>query len=270
MRYSSLRQMYLPLTAVLILLAVPPVFGAEPEVPYDLEQFRSVLDDSKLQAPTSSPAKINHGEFAGASNEYFYLDDTGRYLTFTVTGDSKRSELRQMSGDWDTATATPRRVVARVKVHVHEDPGLNQFTFLQIHDKKNGDQGLNKPLIRLTRRGEYRNTNDHLWAHIRTPADFDQPISLENLATLNIDLGPRPEGFFDAEISVHESRMVVKIEGEIKVDMDVSYWDGLPNYYKAGVYNQDPGTSKVEFASLQFLNTFDNPESEVAEIEEPE
>lgn len=256
--------------AVLSLLAAPPVFGSEAAVPYDLKQFRAVLDDSKLQAPTSSPAKINHGEFAGASNEYFYLDDTGQHMTFTVTGDSKRSELRQMSGDWDTATTTPQRVVARVNVHVPEDPGLNQFTFLQIHDKKNGDEGLNKPLIRLTRRGEYRNTNDHLWAHIRTPADFDQPISLENLATLNIDLGPRPEGFFEAEISVHESRMVVKIEGETKVDMDVSYWDGLPNYYKAGVYNQDPGTSKVEFASLQFLNTFDSPESEVTEIEEPE
>ncbi len=228
-------------------------------VPYDLEKFRPVLDDSKLQAPTSSPTLIEQGQFEGATNEYFFLDDTGQTLTFTVTGDSKRSELRQESGEWDTATSTPQRLVARVKVYVPETPELEQFTFLQIHDTTNDPGSLNKPLIRITRRGDYRNTQDHLWAAIRTPADFDQPISLENLATLNVDLGPRPEGFFDAEIRVHNSQMTVMIDGETKVDLDVSYWDGLANYFKAGVYNQDPGTSKVEFESLIFLDTDDTP-----------
>ena len=34
--------------------------------------------------------------------------------------------------------------------------------------------------------------------------------------------------------------------------MDVSYWNGLENYYKAGVYNQDAGRSKVEFEVLRY------------------
>lgn len=245
--------------SILALMVCGGCAAAQAQTPYDLEKFRPVLDDSKLQAPTSSPAKIERGNFDGAANEYFYLDETGQYMTFTVSGDSKRSELRQLSGDWDTATTTPQRMVGRLRVFVPETPELEQFTFLQIHDKKNGNEGLNKPLIRLTRRGDYRGTQDHLWAAIRTPDDFDQPITLDNLATLNVDLGPRPEGFFDAEIMVHQSRMVVKIDGMTKVDMDVSYWDGLPNYFKAGVYNQDPGTSKVEFESLIFMNSAETP-----------
>ncbi|MEO0514274.1 MAG: polysaccharide lyase family 7 protein [Planctomycetota bacterium] len=257
--------------AVLTCISAGSIASAE-AVPYDLEKFRPVLDDSKLQAPTSSPAKINRGDFEGAANEYFFLDDTGHYLTFTVTGDSKRSELRQLSGEWDTASSTPQRLVARVKVYVPETPGLEQYTFLQIHDTTNDPGSLNKPLIRITRRGDYRKTQDHLWAAIRTPADFDKPISLDNLATLNIDLGPRPEGFFDAEIRVQNSNMTVTIDGETKVDLDVSYWDGLDNYFKAGVYNQDPGTSKVEFESLMFLDSDDTPhfDTPAAEVAEPE
>ncbi|MBB6428389.1 hypothetical protein HNQ40_000195 [Algisphaera agarilytica] len=259
--------------AVVLMVGLQP--ASSQAVPYDLEQFRSVLDDSKLQAPTSSPTKINQGKFRGAANEYFFLDESKRYMTFTVTGDSKRSELRQMTGDWDTATQTPQRLLARVRVHVPETPGLEQFTFLQIHDKKSGDDGLNKPLLRITRRGDYRKTQDHLWAAIRIPQDPSKPISLDNLATKNIDLGPRPDGFFDAEIVIHQGRMVVTIEGETKVDMDVNYWNGLPSYFKAGVYNQDPGTSKVEFESLVFLDTFDKPEplavaDEAADSAEPE
>lgn len=227
--------------------------------PYDLEKFRSVLDDSKLQAPKSSPTLISRGKFAGASNEYFFLDPTGQYMTFTVEGDSCRSELRQESGDWDTASKKPQRLIARVKVFVPQDKQLESFTFLQIHDKKNGDKGLNKPLLRVTRRDQRRGKQDHLWAAIRTPKNFDKPISLSNLASKHVDLGPRPKGFFDVEVRVQNSKMTVTIDRQTKVNMDVSYWDGLPNYFKAGVYNQDPGRSKVQFQSLRFSDSDDDP-----------
>ena len=253
MKYSPSFRARLTWTALVTLGlgALGPV--ADPQVPYDLEQFRPVLEDSKLQAPTSSPAMIERGDFAGKSNPYFFLDDTGTRLVFTVTGDSKRSELRQLSGDWDTATATPQRLVARVKVFVPETPELKQYTFLQIHDKKNGDAGLNKPLLRLTWQQNRKGKADHLWAAIRTPDDMSKTISLKNLATDTIDLGPRPAGFFAAEIRVQNGRMTVLLDGETKVDKDVSYWNGLANYFKAGVYNQDPGTSKAEFAALAYL-----------------
>lgn len=230
--------------------------------PYDLKKFRSVLDDSKLQAPKSSPTLIDQGKFAGVSNEYFFLDPTGKYMTFTVEGDSCRSELRQQPGDWDTASKTPQRMIARVKVFVPQNKQPDSFTFLQVHDKKTGDGGLNKPLLRVTRRDNRRGKQDHLWAVIRTPKDFDKPISLSNLGSKHVDLGPRPKGFFDAEVHVQNSRMIVSINGQTKVDMDVSYWDGLANYFKAGVYNQDHGRSKVEFESLMFSNSDDDPTDE--------
>lgn len=254
-------------TAVLSVTALVVSTVNGQSAPYDLEKFHSVLDDSKLQAPKSSPTMIKRGDFAQASNEYFFLDKTGQFMTFTVDGDSCRSELRQSTGDWDTATTIPQRLIARVRVFEPEDEGLNEFTFLQIHDKKrdskgdrksekkNNASGLNKPLIRIVRCGDYRNTHDHLWARIRTPKNFDKPIALSNLATKSIDLGPRPEGFFDAEIKVQNSQMIVTINGQTKVEMDVSYWDGLDNYFKAGVYNQDPGRSKVEFDSLRFSDS---------------
>lgn len=272
-RWSRLNA--IPAAALAALL--PVWFGAsfaqaqDAEVPYDLEKFRPVLDDSKLQAPVSSPALIERGMFAGASNDYFYLDDTGQYMSFTADGKGKRSELRQLTGEWDTATPTPRRLVARVKVFEPETPSLQQLSFMLVHDKKTGNQGLNKPLIRLTRRGKYRNTSDHLWASITVPADPGKPISLENRTTQYVDLGPRPDGFFHAEIRVQNSQMLVLIDGETKVDMDVSYWDGLDSYFKAGVYNHDAGKSKVQFSWLDYSETLGNSGNDDAAVEaEPE
>ena len=236
--------------ATACLLVLCPATQAK--VPYDIEKFRSVLDASKLQAPTSSPAKIEQGDFAGQSNEYFFLDDTKTRLTFTVSGDSNRSELRQLSGDWDTATPIAQRLIGRVKIHRPGTSSLRQFTFMQIHDKKIGDQGLNKPLIRLAWRKSRSNNKDHLWAAIRTPKDPDKPIALKNLGSEWVDLGPRPEGFFDVEIRVQNSQMNVILGGQSVVTKDVSYWNGLKNYFKAGVYNQNAGTSKVEFDVLRY------------------
>ncbi len=253
--FASRSRRLLLTAAALTLAAGPAGVASAAEAPYDLAKFQPVLNDSKLQAPKSSPAMIERGDFAGASNEYFHLDGSGERLVFTATGDSSRSELRQLTGDWDTATAVEQALIARVKVLVPETPELEQFTFLQIHDKQTDDNGgLNKPLIRLTWRKSRSKMKDHLWAGIRTPDDPTRPISLENLASEWIDLGPRPEGFFDAAIRVRDNRMRVTIDGEEKIDMDITYWAGLENYFKAGVYNQDPGTSVAIFEELRYAS----------------
>ncbi len=223
---------------------------ANPDAPYNLRKFRSVLDGSKLQAPTSSTL-IPHGEFDEQSNQYFSLDPTGTHMTFTVSGDSNRSELRQMTGDWQTSSPTWQKMIGRVKVDYPADTSMNQFTFMQIHDVTGG---LNKPLIRLTWRRSRAGQDDHLWAAIRTPADPGRPISLSNLDADWIDLGPRPTGFFKAEIKVRDNTMKVKIDDVTLISKDVAYWDGLDNYFKAGVYNQDPGTSTVWFDSLKYYD----------------
>ena len=225
-------------------------------MPYDLAKFRPVLDDSNLQAPTSSPALISRGDFAGRENEYLFLDESRQHLVFTVSGDGYRSELRQESGYWQTSTTQEQVLSARVSLPLPETETLDQFTFMQIHDT--GD-GLNKPLIRLTWQRERLGLADHLWAVIRTPADPGRPISLDNLSGIQIDLGPRPVGFFDAAISVLDNQMRVELDGQTLVDIDVSYWDGLNNYFKAGVYLQDPGRGTAVFDQLAYARIVPEP-----------
>ena len=76
-----------------------PVWASEAPVPYDLEKFRPVLDDSKLQAPTSSPAKIEQGNFEGQSNQYLFLDETGQNLIFTVAAELAQLGPLAVTGD---------------------------------------------------------------------------------------------------------------------------------------------------------------------------
>ncbi len=237
------------LLGVSLLAAAPSLHASNPDAPYNLSKYRPVLDDSKLQAPTSSTL-IAHGDFADKSNQYFRLDSSGKYMTFTVSGDSKRSELRQMSGDWQTSTSSWRKMIGEVKVFYpnSSSSSLDQFTFMQIHDSTS----LNKPLIRLVWHRSRSGQSDHLWAVIRIPANPNQPISSSNLATQWEDLGPRPSGFFKSEIKVKNNQMKVRINSVTKVDVDVTYWDGLDSYFKAGTYNQDPGTSKVQYRSLKY------------------
>lgn len=251
---------------VAVLTVCAPDLWAESEriAPYDIEAFRPVLMGSKLQAPTSKTL-IGMGDFEGEFNEYFYAEPTGPYLTFTVSGDSKRSEIRQMTGDWQTSTSSLRRLFGEARVFYPADISMNQFTFMQIHDTTNDPQSLNKPLLRLVWLRSRDGLDDHLWAAIRTPRDASQPISLDNLAGKFVDLGPRPEGFFASEVRVQHNQMRVLIEGQEKLSMDVSYWDGLNNYFKAGVYNQDPGTSKVQFKSLTY-----DPSPQAIDIDQKE
>ena len=73
--------------------------------PYDQTKYQPVLNDSKLQAPDSSTL-INQGEFEGQYNQYFYVPDSGNlWMTFEVTGDHARSELRQIT-TWYTSEPT--------------------------------------------------------------------------------------------------------------------------------------------------------------------
>ena len=209
------------------------------EAPYNLSKFQSVLDDSKLQAPNSGTA-CAQGDFSGYADWFFRLDSTSQYMTFEMDGDKSRSELRQME-EWTTGTTSWRKMIGEVKVFYPTTSSLEQFTWMQIHDSTS----LNKPLIRLTWRRYAYGQQDHLWAVVRDSANSSSSYSW-------FDLGARPSGFVKAEIKVKNNNLRVRIDSVTLVDIDVSYWDGLSGYYKAGVYLQDPGTAKVQFKSLKY------------------
>jgi len=207
--------------------------------PYSLARFQPVLDDSKLQAPDSSTARAQ-GDFFGFHDSFFRLDSRGKYLTFEMEGDSHRSELRQMN-EWQTSSLTWQKMIGEVKLFYPQTSSLNQYTFMQIHDSGSYP---NKPLIRLHWQRNRNDLPDHLWAVVR--------LSVSEKNYLWVNLGPRPGSFFKSEIKVKNNIMRVRINGITMLDMDVSYWDGLSNYFKAGVYLQDAGKAKVQFKSLKY------------------
>jgi len=50
----------------------------------------------------------------------------------------------------------------------------------------------------------------------------------------NVYLGQRPDGPFQAEVTVKNSTMTVKINCQTLMNDDVSYWAPYDNYFKAG------------------------------------
>ncbi|MEM1164709.1 MAG: polysaccharide lyase family 7 protein [Planctomycetota bacterium] len=251
-RTVRVRASLIPLVA-LMALAVPSTQLADAcvgccyetfgDAPYDLEKFHAVLDRAWLQAPTSSPKKVDIGDYDGRSFWCFYLS-AGRYMTFRIEGEGYRSELRQAE-QWDTATTVWRKMIGRVKLF-EPDASVDEFTFMQVHHKSSADGYDIGPLVRLVwKRSTVAGEPNHLWAILRTNLAVDGTYEI-------FDLGAHPGGFFKAEIKVKEGDLRVKIDDITLVSEDVSYWNGLETYFKAGVYNQSPGHAKVQFDSLKF------------------
>lgn len=221
------------------------------DAPYDLEKFENTLNNSKLQAPLSryNPRwSTKYGDFENFANRYFYLKDS-KYMVFSVCKKSHRSELRERD-EWRVSTKTKKILDATLKLLVKKSK--KEFTFLQIHpnpDKpgKRYTTYINKPLLRIAWRRNYRSKKDHIWAIIRTDID---PFSKNYI---KIDLGKRNKSFFHIKIEVLENHLKIYLNHTLKVDFDISYWKNISNYFKAGVYMQDNGCAKVIFDRLNMI-----------------
>jgi hypothetical protein len=214
------------------------------KAPYSLDKFKPVLNISKLQAPTSEydPKYSTHyGEFEGVYNEYFYLEDN-RYMTFYMCeeeNDHRRSELRFKD---DFKVSSFHYIRAKLKIFPLNEE--KEFTFLQIHADAHYPDTPNKPLLRVAWRKDYNDLKDHLWAIIR--------LSASEANYLKVDLGKRPEDFFNILVEVNDSYLNITLNGKKEVDnFDVSYWDDYYNYFKAGVYLQGKGCAKTLFDELE-------------------
>eukprot|EP01059_Diplonema_ambulator_P005868 TRINITY_DN1564_c2_g2_i1.p1 TRINITY_DN1564_c2_g2~~TRINITY_DN1564_c2_g2_i1.p1 ORF type:complete len:246 (+),score=63.36 TRINITY_DN1564_c2_g2_i1:56-793(+) len=213
--------------------------------PYDQSKYRSVLDDSYLQAPTSVRL-VNQGEFAGVYNQYFYVPDEGdRWMTFEVSGKKHRSELRQASAWYLNDTVYVHKMIGHVVV---ESTEVEEVTFMQIHDVTGNENAINRPLLRLVWMASYRGVSNSYWAIIKADAcaecyNYDKIVIAPHSATK-----------IKFEIRVQESKLTVKVNGVAAPEIynyDVSYWNHLESYFKAGVYNQADGTGKVKFWTLK-------------------
>ena len=218
----------------LLLFFMVAGFAKAQDAPYDIERFQAFLKECKLQAPTSATAATASDIINGYSSDNFYVVETDR-IAFNQTGESMRTELRHET-NWLVSDGD-RTFEGRMKI---VEQTCDQVTVVQIHDDANAGSGPNKPLLRIYKHLT-RTPVNHLWAAVKTD---DGGVN-----TTHMDLGLAPTDYFDWKVSIENENMVIDINGEEKVNVDVSFWT-FPSYWKAGVYLQDPGEATVYFDEL--------------------
>ena len=213
--------------------------------PYYNTNFKDILNNSKLQAPTSSydpKYSVHYGKFKNYYNKYFYLSNY-KYMTFEMCGKKRRSELR-LKDEWRVSDKNIHTLIAQVKVIPKNVE--SELTILQIHTNAKRSNNLNKPLLRIVWRRYYNNKSDHLWAVIRDSADKNEQKYSK------IDLIEREDRFINFKIVVSNSNLQIFVDGIKKIDKNVNYWKDSYNYYKAGIYLQSNGCGKVLFKKLNY------------------
>ena len=227
-----------------IVLSLSIVFLCGFSAPYSLHKFKKVLDESKLQAPSSpynSLYSVKYGKFLNASNQYFYLQNR-KYMTFFMCGKSNRSELR-LKNDWKVNTKKP--VILQVKVKLFPMNQKKEFTFLQIHADSTLPDSINKPLLRIVWEKELYNIHNHLWAIIRLNDKNKGKYLKYNLIAM-------PKNFFTVKIRVQNSYLSVWVNNKKRLNnFNVDYWNKYYNYFKIGVYLQGDGCAKALFDEIK-------------------
>lgn len=204
------------------------------DVPYDIPKFQAILGECKLQAPTSSTIATISDLVNGYSSENFYVAE-GDKVAFNQSGSLMRTELRHET-NW-TLSEGDRSLHGSLKF---VEQTCEQVTVVQIHDDANAGSGPNKPLLRIYKH-QTKSPIDHLWAAVKIDAVGEN--------TTHIDLGLAPAEYFGFDVRLANGNMIIDINGEEKMNMDVSFWD-FPSYWKAGVYLQDEGEATVYFNDL--------------------
>jgi hypothetical protein len=226
------------LSVLFMFLAHPIVSEATCTPPYDATKFRAVLDDSKLQRHGSKTVVACGGDYSDYCKYPNFTLDSGTYMQFYQHESGKRTELRQCD-EWNVESSSSKKLNANVKVFQGLS-GIKEFTYAQIHEA--GGTG---PMVRMAWHNSKYGYTDYLFAAVRT-----RP----GTSVTHYPIAPRLSGFFDLELNVQNSRLIIKYNGITKVDVGVSAYNGKNMYFKAGVYNQSKGAAKVQFNTLSYTN----------------
>ena len=243
--------------------------------PGNYPQFNHILSSSKLQisTPYAKPGSkyelAKNGDFTGIVNEHFYVDNSSKALVFNMAGYKLRNELRVLDNFSIAKPDTTYQLSAKLQpIDPEESVRLSpnrkkEITYLQVHNKGIEEDGagyIPHPLMRITWELERNGKTGHYWAVVKTNAlDCGSTSQHQNSvecqkAYQHIDLGPadltRPTQF---DISVGNNQLVVDVDSETKLSRDITYWQHLLSYFKAGVYNQfKGGKSEAHFYQLDY------------------
>ncbi len=243
--------------------------------PAQFNQFSHILFASKLQRSDPTQTDGKHSEVAknsdlinGYYDNYFYADSESQQLVFRMSGYKNRSELRVNENFIITEQGIARTLSASfqpigIKQALQHASSGDEVTFLQVHNKgttATGDGVIPHPLVRITYELERNGQYGHYWAALKLNA-FDCSSGSEYYGSadcdnpyLHLDLGEADlSSMTDMQITIAESRLIITVNGEQKVDYDISYWDQMYSYFKAGVYNQyDDGSGIKQWSEVRF------------------
>jgi len=199
--------------------------------PYDFDKFKPVIDQSKLQifkddglSSDTNNTTVDYGEFDGKKFPEFYVDT--------------QENLSDTEGHYWVATLKCLK----------PKTGISSYTWMQIHGT---NDSYNYPLLRLFWVRDREGIYDHIWAIIIiTGSDADRIYDY-------IDLGARPSDFFSAEVHIKNNILDILINHQLKATRNVTYWQDVQNYFKAGVYIDrygDGGAVSAIFKELHFYD----------------
>ena len=233
-----------------------PIYNEETsQYPNDIEKFNDLLTNSKYQFPDSSTT-VEYDQFDGYKTENFYVnEDDDFFFVVKKQADSEkiRNELREgpESREWNTTDSDGNFWVSTLKCYKPK-VGVSTYTWMQVHGT---NDTFDYPLIRLLWVRSRHSIYDHIWAIvIISSPDADERVYEW------LDLGERPTSFFDAAVYIQDNIMKVKIHNKVIKEYDVSYWENVTNYFKAGIYlnaYEDGGEGVVAFRELRFLDWAD-------------
>jgi hypothetical protein len=208
--------------------------------PYSLDKFKPILNEVKLQAPTSkyNPLySVKYGQFDSYSNKYFYLQDND-LMVFYMCDKHNRSELR-FKNDWYVDNNKEKIFFTDLKIIPLNS---KEFTFLQIHSDNNLFD-VNKPLLRIAFIKNKSEIKDFIWAVIRvSPYENDYKKVL---------LG-KDYGFMKIKIFIKDEKLYISYNGVMKINgFDIKKWKKIPLYFKLGVYLQSEGCAKALFKDIK-------------------
>lgn len=247
--------------------------------PIKYAKFSGILKASKLQISTpnakagSKNEVAEDGNFTGIMDENFYVDKGSEAFVFKMEGYKLRNELRVRENFKTNDPKKFYRLTAELLLVNPQESVKNsekkrrEITVLQVHNKGTADDGkhgvgyIPHPLLRVVWLEERKGTKNSYWAIIKKNAlnckkvNGQYPFPECKNSYDKVLLGPADADkatLFD--IIVGGEKLVIKMDGETKIDHSLDYWTHMLSYYKAGVYNQfKNGQSEAHFYQLEYV-----------------
>nr|CAD6594633.1 Alginate lyase [Paradendryphiella salina] len=216
-----------------------------------IDTFLPVLNEAKLQWPTSALAASSEELLGGYVGSQFYLQD-GKYMQFQIAGSSNRCELRQMIPDggseigWAVDDGTTHTATSSIVVPEQVD-GVEEVTIMQIHSGE-------APQLRISWIRSKSLDGVAYEDFIMSTVRIGTGDSSDNFVKTH--LADRTAGAMSFQIDVKDSKLTITVNGNVVVNgQDLSFWDGTDScYFKAGAYNNNPtsesATARIKFAAL--------------------